>query len=294
MIIATLLAAAAGAVAGVVLAPGNHERSIRPAAPAGPQIGLASGVARIPLPAGWEPLYRHSSLPGLQEATAVRGIRSAVALDIRAPEHASLLPADLVAAAGGSLPAPRRVRMADRSVWRYEIPQPRTPLIALVLPTTGGVVTIACLADSVEAGGAAQECEAAMRGLQLKGASALPLARATAARIALPVAIARLNNKRARGRRALAASRSQRSRSEAAGLLAGAYGAAAARLRPLAAGDARALTAVLEQLAGRHRALAAASARRDARAAARANAAIRRGERRLAPLLASVSRAGTS
>ena len=293
MVIATLVAAAAGAVAGIVLAPDNHERQARPAAPTGPQIGLASGVARIPLPAGWEPLFRHSTLPGLQEATAVRGIRSAVALDIRAPEHASLLPADLVAAVGGSVPAPRRVRVARRSVWRYEIPQPRTPLIALALPTTGGVVTIACLADSAEAGGAAQECEAAMRGLQLKGAAAVSPAQATAARIALPATIARLNRKRADGRRELAASRSPQSRSEAARLVAAAYDAAAARLRPLAAGDARRLTASLAALARRHDALAAASARRNARAARRANAAIKRGERRLAPLLAAVSRAGS-
>ena len=83
----------------------SDEPEPRAAAPE-PRIGLASGVARLPLPAGWKPLGRRSSLPGLEEATAVRGAHSEVALDIRAPEDPSLLPASVEAAVGGRAAGP--------------------------------------------------------------------------------------------------------------------------------------------------------------------------------------------
>jgi hypothetical protein len=290
--VATLLAAAAGAALGTALAPDDPDPRRGEDAP---RVGLMSGVARLPLPAGWEPLRRRSSLPGLHDATAVRGVHSAVALDIRAPEDSSLLPADVVAASAGDLPAPRLLRLDGRRAWRYEIPgaRPQTRLVALALPTTGGVVTIACQADAAAIGLAQAECEGAMGALQLEGAEDLAPAPETAARIVLPATVARLNQQRRRGRRALAATRSPRGRSEAARLLARAYVTAAERLRPLAAGEARRLTVGCAELARRHRALAVASRRRDARSARRAVAAIENGERRLAPLLAAVSRRGT-
>jgi hypothetical protein len=254
-----------------------------------------SGVARLPLPAGWEPLQRRSSLPGLHDATAVRGVHSAVALDIRAPEDSSLLPADVVAASAGDLPAPRLRELEGRGAWRYELPgsRPSTRLVALALPTTRGVVTIACEADAASIGRAGEECEGAMGGLRLDRASELTPAPETAVRTVLPTTVARLNRQRRSGRRALAATRSPHGRSEAARRLARAYVTFADRLRPLAAGEARRLTVAGAELAHAHRALAIASRRRDARSAERAGKAIETGERRLAPLLAAVSRRGT-
>jgi hypothetical protein len=290
--VTTLLAAAAGAALGTALASDGPDPR-RDDAPV--RVGLMSGVARLPLPAGWEPLDRQSSLPGLRDATAVQGLHSAVALDIRAPEDPSLLPAGVVAAADGDVPAPRVRQLDGRRAWRYEMPGagPSTRLVALALPTTGGVVTIACQADAAAISFARDECEDAMRAVRLEGASDLAPAPETAAGIVLPATVARLNRQRRSGRRALAATRSPHRRSAAASHLARAYVTAASRLRPLAAGEARRLTAACAELARRHRALAVASRRRDARAARRAGAAIERGERRLAPLLAAVSRRGT-
>jgi len=288
---ATLLAAAAGAGLGIVLAPDAPDPRRDDAAP---RVGLASGVARLPLPAGWEPLRRRSSLPGLRNATAVRGVHSVVALDIRPPEDPSLLPAGVVAASAGALPAPQLRRLDGRSAWRYEIAggRPNTRLVALAVPTTGGVVTIACEADAVAIRRAAEECEGAIATLRLDGASGLVPAPETAARIVLPATVDRLNRQRSSGRRALAATRRPRGRSGAARRLAGAYATAADRLRPLAAGEARRVTVALDELAREHRALAAASLRRDPASARRAGAAIKEGERRLEPLLAAVSRGG--
>jgi hypothetical protein len=291
--VTTLLAAAAGAAFGTALAPDGPDPR-RDDGP--PRVGLMSGVARLPLPAGWEPLRRRSSLPGLDGATAVRGVHSAVALDIRAPEDSSLLPADVVAASAGDLPAPRlRQLKGGRRAWRYEIPgsRPSTRLVALALPTSGGVVTIACQADAASIGRAGEECEGAMGGLRLDRAAELTPAPETAVRIVLPATVARLNRQRRSGRRALAATRSPHGRSEAARRLARAYVTFADRLRPLAAGEARRLMVAGAELAHAHRALAIASRRRDARSAERAGKAIETGERRLAPLLAAVSRRGT-
>ncbi len=289
--LATLAAAAAGVALGIVLTTGEQDGPEPRAAAAPPRIALTSGVARLPLPDGWEPLRRRSSLPGLEEATAVRGVAADVALDIRAPEHPSLLPAGVPAATAGGLPAPRSLRVGARTAWRYELPGARagTRIVALALPTTGGVVTIACSSPSDTIERAGRECEGAMAGLQLDGASALTPARETAAAIALPETIAQLNRRRSAERSRLAATRSPARRSAAATRLARGYTAAAQRLRPVAGGDAARLTTTLTALARRHGALASASARRDARAARRAGALIEREEQRLAALLAQLT-----
>ena len=284
---ATIVAVAAGVTVGSAIAPS-------PADPARDDgsfgVGLRSGVARLPLPAGWVPLGHRSSLPGLGDATAVRGVHGDVALDIRRPEDPSLLPAAVVEA--GEISEPQLLRLAGRGVWGYEVPagEPGKRLVALTLPTTGGVVTIACRALAEEAQSAAADCAGAMEALDVDGAQALPPAPETAASIVLPEAIEALNRQRRKWRRALAATRSPAGRDNAARRLADAYAAAAARLRPLASGDARRLTAALDAQARGYRALAAASARRDAVAARRAGAAVGAGDRRLGPLLRRVSR----
>jgi len=290
----TLLAAALGAVLGLALAPDAGEDTPRAPDPV-PRIGLTSGVARVPLPDGWKPLKRLSSLPGLETATAVRGVHSEVALDIRRPESASLLPAGIRASPGGELPAPRLKRLGAHATWRYDLPemQDGTRLVVIALPTTGGIVTITCAARGDAIARAGVECEDAIGRVQLDGATALPPAPETAARLAVPATIARLNRQRRSARRALAVTRSPRGRSSAANDLARSYAAAAARLRPLAAGDSRRVTATLAALARNHRRLAAAGLRRKTPAARRAGARIARNERRLSSLLAALTKSRT-
>jgi hypothetical protein len=289
--VATLSAAALGTAVGIALVPNEPARPAPPPPPE-PRVGLQSGVAKLPLPAGWKPLGRLSTLPGFDAATAVRAEHAELALDIRPVEHPSLLPAGVVAAAAGDLAAPQPRSVGGRTVWRYELPpaEPGTRLVALSLPTTGGIVTIACQAAGATADRADAECEKAIGAVRLDGASALAPAPETAARIALPATFAQLNRRRRAGRRSLAATRSPRYRAAAARRLARGYAGAAAQLRPLAGGDAVRLTATLGALAGKHRALAAASLHRKARRAARSGAAIERKERRLAALLAALTK----
>jgi hypothetical protein len=279
----TVAAAAAGVGLGAALAGDAPE----PAPPLSPRMGLASGPARLPLPPGWTALGRRASLPGFEAATAVRAPHGPVAVDIRPPQDASLLPAAVAA----GRPAPPTVRMiGGRAVWRYELPgpDPATSVAALVLPTTGGVVTIACAAGVVELSAAAAECERAMASLRLEGAVALDAGPATAAAIALRDVIPALNRRRSAERRRLAAARSPAARSAAAARLADRHAAAAARLRPLAAGAGKRIAATLAGLAREYRALAVASRRRDPRAARAAGAAIGRHEQRLARALAGL------
>jgi hypothetical protein len=286
--LATLLAAVVGGGIGTALARDPEAPRVDSGPP---RVGLASGVARLPLPAGWRPLNRHSSLPGLRDATAVQGAHSMVALDIRSPEDPSLLPEAMRAASAGDLPAPRLQRLDSRGTWRYEIPDALTHIsvVAMALPTTGGVVTIACRSDTGSTSGAREDCGRAMSSLRLDGASELAPAPEAAARIVLPDIVGSLNRKRRTGRRALGATRSPGRRGEAARRLAAAYRSAAERLLPLAAGDAHRLTGAFAELARDHLELAAASRRRDVAGAQRAGAAIEHGERRLQPLLAAVS-----
>ena len=286
---ATVLAAAAGVVLGLAVAPDPPPPAAAPA-PA-PRIGLASGVARLPLPADWRPLGRISTFPGFERATAVRAAGAEAALDLRLPDDASLLPASVVAAAGGRLPAPQ-VRGPDgRTAWRYDLPgaRPGTRIAAFALPTTGGVVTIACAAPEVQLERAAKTCERAVATIRLKGARALPPAPETAAAILLPDVAGRLNAVRRSARARLAATRSPGARSAAALRLADAYAAAARTLAPVAAGEARAVAATLARLGRDHRRLAAASRTRRAAAARRAGARIVRQERRLAGGLARLT-----
>lgn len=283
----TVAAALAGVATGLLLTGGDDAPPAAPA-PAKPRIGLASGAARLPLPADWTPLRRRSTLPGLEAATAVKTPTGEAALDLRAAEDASLLPAGVEPAlfAGAE---PRR--LGGRAVWRYALdrPRPGTGAVALVLPTTAGVVTIACSAPDTQLDRATTACEAAMGGLRLDGARAVRPGPATAATLALGPVLERLNTVRRLQRRRLAASRSPAVRANASRRIAGAYVAAAERLRPLAGGRALRLVARLGAVGRSHRALGAAERARKRRAAARAGIAIGTGEARVQVLLAQLT-----
>ena len=286
VIAATIAAAAAGAGIGTILVPGE------PAAPP-PRTAdvtfLSGGVATMALPDGWKEL-RGSRIPGLERAASARALYSDVAIDSRMPDHSSLLPAPMLRRLG-TPPKPTLLRSGDRYAWAYELPGPsaRTRISALVLPTTGGVVTVACMAEETLAPYAAIDCEDALAGLELTGVAPVRPAPGVAVRIGAAPTIERLDDARSAARRALAATQSPRRRAAAAQRIAAAYARAARSLEPLADRATRPLTRVLGALARDHRLLAVASGGRHARAARRAGRAIDRHERRLSSLLAASS-----
>ena len=155
------------------------------------------------------------------------------------PDDPSLLPGPMLLAAGGT-PSPELSRTSGRAAWSYYLRgrRARTRISVLVLPTTGGVVTVACTADEGYAFPVALDCEEALTSLQLTAAP-LPPAPETAVRIVAPRTIARLDDVRKAARRVLASTRSPRRRAAAARRIASAYAAAARRLAPLARGATR-------------------------------------------------------
>jgi hypothetical protein len=280
-----VVASIAAAVAGVLAVPVVDPRE-RPARPESGGV-LRAGVASLPLAAGWEPA-RRSTIPGLEHAASARTIFGELSLDVRTPDHPSLLPAALLDGVGLATARPAPASAGSRRAWAYDLPGSRSRIVALVLPTTEGVVTIACAGDESFAAELAFECEDALAALRLDGAALLRPTAETAARTVVGPAISVLDEVRSTARRELASTRSPAARARAARRIAAAYEAAHRRLDPLARGDATPLPRELAALARAHRALAAASAKRDARAAARAGRAIERRER----LLASRLRAG--
>ena len=94
----------------------------------------------------------------------MQAAHSTVALDLRAPEHASPLPLAAARRFPRARPAPEPRRVGTRRVWGYELPGKvdGTRAVSLSLPTTRGVVTIACETDEAELRLGLRECTDAM------------------------------------------------------------------------------------------------------------------------------------
>jgi hypothetical protein len=286
---ATAGAAAAGVALGVLLTAGES----RSPAPERPAPVATSGAARLPLPESWSTARRAPAIPGLEDATGLRARSSNVALDFRAPEHPSLLPAATVRALGTGLPAPTLQRFGKRQAFGYDLPAStgERRIAALALPTDRGVVTVACQGREAAFLAPKGDCDDALQVLELVDATALAAVPESAAAIALAGTVARLDERRGTARKALAAARWPRGCAAAARRAAAAYSQAAARLQPLAAGAALPLAADLQTLAADYRTLAAASRRRDARGARRAGRSIERLERGLPARFTTVQQA---
>lgn len=290
LLLATIAAAGAGVALATVLVP-DKPATTATRTPS-PGAMLTTDAARLVLPDGWQLLPR-TRVPGLEQAPGARGVYSDVVIDTRPlPEDASLLPAAMLRALGVEAPEPMPIRTGTRVAWVYQMPGPagQTRVTALVLPTTRGVVTVACLADQAISPYEAIDCEAALSALELIRAAPLRPAPETAVRLTAGPVIARLDGERVAARRALAAARSPERRAALALGLAAAHEAAARRLEPLARGAAIPLPRVLSALARGYRSLALASARRWVRAARRAGRTIDRRERQLEALLSPAPR----
>ena len=284
VVFASIAAALAGVGVSMLLAP------VREAAPVQAGIVLRAGPASLPMASDWK-RSRRSAIPGLEGASSASALSMDVALDERMPDAPSLLPASLLDALGVSSARPEATTVGGRRVWFYDaLGRARSRIAALALPTTQGVVTVACMAGEDYALLTPIECKDTAAALELHRAAPLRPTPETAAYLVAGPTIARLDHVRSVARRALASTRSPVRRAREARRIALAYAAAARRLKPLARGAAVALPRSLAALARHHRSLAAASATRDALNAARASRAIDRGERRLASQLRAVSR----
>ena len=285
---ATLLVAA---VAGVVTAAALSAASSSVPAVQSGSAALRAGPVRVALPGDWLHSAEPSLMAAIPGAATASRVFSEVTLAVRPPENPSLLPRSLLDDVK-ALPRPTVRTERGRTGWSYRVKLPSrgSAGVAIAVPTTRGVASLTCLVDGLPAGTAKADCYAALGRLDVAGAALIRPRPDTAARIAEPSAFAALDAVRRHSRRALARSASPRARAHEARRIAAAYGRAAARLRPLAAGSAAREPRMLAGLAAAYRLLARASAHRDPAAARRAGDAIRAGERAIAAVLARRSR----
>jgi hypothetical protein len=183
------------------------------------------------------------------------------------------------------------------SAYRYAGLAARSPsqrLTVYAVPTSAGVVTLACLGRAA----GAPDCETIASTLRLRNTRAFPLGPSKDYAKSLRDAIGPLNVARANGRAALtAAARKPAGYAQAAGSLAAAYAGAASALRkqPVSPADRVANAKVVGALTGAstaYRALASAARRRDRRALRRESAKVAPAERRVAAALAALSDLG--
>ena len=260
------------------------------AASSGPVV--SAGALRVTLPEGWTPARTGPKIPGFEGAHAAfaRTYDSDVAIALLPARSPSLLPPGLDVATNPASARPRVQRAGTLRAYDYVRPEKGQRVLDLVVvPTTLGVVTIACSSAVV----APDECAQALRGLHLTGGTFLPLSAESAFLAGLPAAMRTLGAQRLRLRTRLTRAGLVAGAARTAYRLAGTYGTADRALRPLAAphSDARSTVILLRRLRSRYFTLAAAIRARDRGAFKAAARSIATNEQRLAARVEAWQRA---
>jgi hypothetical protein len=248
VVAAAVLAAAlvAGAVGGRSVAP--H------ATPAPAPRVVQAGPARLALPADWRPTTLASArVVGLDPQSAVAletypGSFVRVVAAFTKTDDASLIPQAFRDLLGTAPSHPRSTRLAGWPAWHYA-PRPTATgdgtLELTVVPTTRGVLTVACLwpAADLSAG-----CAPAPEVVTVADAAPLVPSKSLALGLYIPTVLRPLDRARVNGRAVLARAATPSAQAASARRLARAYRIAAASLHSTtgpagAALEARLLTA---------------------------------------------------
>lgn len=245
---AIVLAAVLALAAGLLL--GGSSGSSGPAF----SNSASAGYVELSFPAGWQRLESVPTVPGLSfsqplaltagTATEASGDYSAASgqrllageVDASGP---SLLPATLTAALSGALPRPAPVRLGTYEAYRYSglsLHGLALPLTLYAVPTTGGVVTIACLGSA--AAGSGSQCAQIAATLKLNGTTAFGLAPSPRYAAAVGAAFGTLNGAVHAGTARLRAASSAAAQAAAAAQLATAYATASRALARLSVSPA--------------------------------------------------------
>jgi len=252
---------------------------------------------RVVVPSDWRRLPASASRIPALETTPVLVFDPAPGLSARAllmvaplgaAASPSLMPRALLDAAAQPPGRPAASRLDGRRAWSYtRVPIRRgdEAMDVTVLPTTAGVIAVACLG----AGGSspfASDCASAVR-LRLAGERALAPSRDLPFRLRLPRVLERLDRHRVPARASLRSARSPGGQARKASRLATAHAEAARELSPVASTPpaARAVRE-LRRSAGAYQELAAAATAGDRRAFAVAARDVDRADARLARALA--------
>lgn len=266
---AALVIAGAGIAAGVIT--GGHKAAT--ATPPPLTGSAANSDVAVRFPSTWTPSAASPLGDALRLSepvelkTAVSGGGRFAAGLVDGAVTPGLLPTTVAKAVSGTLPKPDRVRVGALSAYRYKNVSLRGvggPVTVLAVPTTTGVLTLACAGS----GAAAAGCTTVAATATLRDGRPLnPGADATFAR-QLSQTIARINRDRTAARRRLASAAGPKRQAEAATAAATAYRRAATALQRMSPGPAdRALHTALRADATRtaqaYEALASAARRED-------------------------------
>ena len=210
---AGLAVVALGAVAFAVLAGVAARRVTAPddePKPATVRI-VQVGDARLAVPADWAPARSGSTgldAPRMVVLDPSPGLKARVVAVFGPADDASLVPAALRAQLRSPPARPRTTSLGGRPAWAYPALATRDSGVELnvtVLPTTAGVLTLACTSPADEF--TASDCGAEVRAVSVRGGATLRPSPVIALAARLPAVLAELDRERAEGRAALARAR---------------------------------------------------------------------------------------
>jgi len=259
-----------------------------------PEEGDRASLGRLhvePDP-GWTQVGLAPPVPGFQRHATLGfspypGLSLVAVASLQPAEDGTLLPEALRANA----PKPSPGRLGGVPAWFYRgLTAGKWRLDAAVLPTSRGVVTVACAAQG-NAGDIPVACLNGVRGVSVDDAEILPPSRAVAFRLRLPAATRALDTTRVADRTAIRRAKTPAGQSRAAARLRAAHLEAAAQLSPLAA-DApggESLVNALRTTASAYGDLQRAAERKSRRAWNRAHTRLRRAEGALSRALAAAT-----
>jgi hypothetical protein len=296
---------AALVVAGVVVAAmvgwraGFAATSPAPAV-TGESRAVRLGPAHLTVPSTWTPVSpARSGVSGLDSSLTlafaiVPGLSGHALVTLAAPADRSLIPSSLRRALKAAPGRPRPTVLAGHRAWSYQsVATWRRDAVmdVAVVPTSAGVLAVACVASSV-AFVAVAGCEQDVQRISLPGARVFAPAPELAFRLRVGAALERLEHLRALGDRALRAARSRGAQARALREVATAYAGAADGLAPLAPGDGApaGLVAAMRDAARAYRAAGEAAAPGSSRRYRAGRTAVRAAEARVATALQRVTR----
>jgi hypothetical protein len=218
---------------------------------AGASRTITLGPASLKVPPSWTAINVASAgIPGF-DSTSTRGFRIEDGLGQRAfvtlaaPADRWLIPTSLRRELRPPLGAPIHGFLAGYPAWSYSgvsTARPNMVMGLTVLPTTAGVLAVACTSRSAVA--ASSDCDQDVQQLFVSGAHVLRPTPETAFRLAMSPVLTRLQEDRAAVEPKLIAARDGSAQAQALQAFGEAYAAAARQLDPLAPHPGRAATLV--------------------------------------------------
>ena len=274
---------AAGYAAGKALSGGDDE-------PAVPRSVSAKGFA-LEAPAAWTASTRTAQVPGLPLEDSVHltdadGAKAgSLSAGFTTASGPTLLPAALLDRVGHA-PEGTAVKLGSVEALRYEGLRPEgfdRRLTLYTVPTTGGVLTIACSAPAAPVNDFMPRCEEAALSLDLKNVDAFPLGPDEDYLRDVQNALTRLDGSRRGGVRRLRQAKTPAAQARRARAVAQSYSTAAGSLsgatkNPLVIDANRAVVHALQEGAAAYRALAGAAGREERGAYDRARKRIARAD----------------